>query len=195
VGVLLLGAACAVVLSTGMNYLLSPSTNVIRDIYQRFINPGAEERRLVAIQKMVVVAIGLCAFLMVFIPTYLNLNISILKYSYFAYTMYGVSITPALLAALAWKRATRQAGIASILTGAGMTLFFEFVFPLLFPQWMLASTTATSAAKDVWGADPWGIPTVFLSFAASSLVLIIVTYMTPPPRPEDLEKLFPTARA
>jgi len=40
VGVLLLGAACAVVLSTGMNYLLSPSTNVIRDIYQRFIIPA-----------------------------------------------------------------------------------------------------------------------------------------------------------
>jgi SSS family solute:Na+ symporter/sodium/proline symporter len=195
VGVLLLGAACAVVLSTGMNYLLSPSTNVIRDIYQRFINPGAEERRVVAIQKMVVVAIGLCAFLMIFIPTYLHSNISILKYSYFAYTMYGVSITPALLAALAWKRATRQAGIASILTGAGMTLFLEFLFPILFPQWMLASTTATSAAKDVWGADPWGIPTVFLSFAASSLVLVVVTYLTPPPRPEDLEKLFPAATA
>lgn len=37
IGILLLGAACAVVISTGMNYLLSPSTNIMRDIYQRFI--------------------------------------------------------------------------------------------------------------------------------------------------------------
>ncbi|MFI5143502.1 MAG: sodium:solute symporter, partial [Thermoanaerobaculales bacterium] len=33
VGLLLLGAACAVVISTGMNYLLSPTTNIMRDIY------------------------------------------------------------------------------------------------------------------------------------------------------------------
>src|SRR5512137_1697784 len=51
VGVLLLGAACAVVLSTGMNYLLSSSSNVIRDIYQRFINPHMEEMKMVALQK------------------------------------------------------------------------------------------------------------------------------------------------
>ncbi len=47
VGVLLLGAACAVVISTGMNYLLSPSTTIMRDIYQRFMKKGAhaEKRR------------------------------------------------------------------------------------------------------------------------------------------------------
>ena len=47
VGVLLLAAACAVVLSTGMNYLLSSSSNVIRDIYQKLINPASNPDRLV----------------------------------------------------------------------------------------------------------------------------------------------------
>ena len=42
VGVLLLGAACAVVISTGMNYLLSPSTTLMRDIYQRFLKKDAD---------------------------------------------------------------------------------------------------------------------------------------------------------
>jgi Na+/proline symporter len=191
VNLLLLGAACVVVLSTGMNYLLSPSTNVIRDIYQRFIRPDAPQKTVVAVQKVFVVVLGLCAFLMVWIPTILKSNISILKYSYFAYTLYGVSITPALLAALAWKRATRAAGVISILTGAVVTLFFELIFPHLFPGAMLAAETATSVARDVWGADPWGIPTIFFSFGASLLALIIVTYLTPPPKPEELEKLFP----
>ncbi|MFH1943126.1 MAG: sodium:solute symporter family protein, partial [bacterium] len=36
IGVLLLGAATVVVISTGMNYLLSPTTTLIRDIFQRF---------------------------------------------------------------------------------------------------------------------------------------------------------------
>jgi SSS family solute:Na+ symporter len=191
VGTLLLAAACAVVLSTGMNYLLSPSTNVIRDIYQRFIRPDAPQKTVVAVQKVFVVVLGLCAFLMIWIPTIRKSNISILRYSYFAYTIYGVSITPALLAALAWKRVTRAAGVASIVAGAVVTLFFELVFPKVFPGSMLASQSATSAVKDVMGADPWGIPSIFFSFGASLLALIVVTYLTPPPKPEELEKLFP----
>ena len=35
----------------------------------------------------------------------------------FAYTIYGAGITPALLAAFFWKRATKAGAVASILTG------------------------------------------------------------------------------
>jgi len=45
-----------------------------------------------------VVALGVCAFLLIFIPTALKLQISVLQYAYFAYTMYGVAVTPALFA-------------------------------------------------------------------------------------------------
>ncbi len=89
-GVLLLGAACAVVISTGMNYLLSPSTNIMRDIYQRFLKPDATQKQMIALQKVFICILGVCAFLMIFIPTYFGLQISVLRYSYFAYTMYGV---------------------------------------------------------------------------------------------------------
>ena len=133
VGLLLLAAACVVVLSTGMNYLLSPSTNIMRDIYQKFINPDADQKKMVALQKIFIVILGLCAFLMIFIPTKFNLQISVLKYAYFAYTLYGVAITPALIAALSWKRATKQGGIASIITGAVLAIVFDLVIPYGFP--------------------------------------------------------------
>ena len=74
VGVLLLGAACAVVLSTGMNYLLSSSSNVIRDIYQKMINPASDPEKMVGLQKVFIVVMGLCAFVMIFIPTYFKLG-------------------------------------------------------------------------------------------------------------------------
>ncbi|MFA6572218.1 MAG: sodium:solute symporter family protein, partial [Bacteroidota bacterium] len=64
VGLLLLAAAVVVVLSTGMNYLLSPSTNIIRDVYQTFINPKADQKKVVALQKVFIVVLGLVAFLM-----------------------------------------------------------------------------------------------------------------------------------
>ncbi len=112
IGVLLLAAAVAVVISTGMNYLLSPTTNIMRDIYQRFLNPSASQKSMVVMQKVLIIILGLIAF---YIATNLK---SVLEMSYFAYTIYGVSITPALLAALAWKRASRLGGLVSIISGA-----------------------------------------------------------------------------
>jgi SSS family solute:Na+ symporter/sodium/proline symporter len=192
VGVLLLGAACAVVLSTGMNYLLSSSSNVMRDIYQGMINPKADPTRMVALQKVFIVVMGFCAFLMIFVPTYLKSQISVLQYAYFAYTMYGVAVTPALFAALTWKRATRQGGVASIVGGAVATVFFEFVLPWLAPGVLEGAKGASGA---VFGADPWGIPSIYPSAIISVGLLVVVSLLTPAPKPETLERLFPTTKA
>jgi SSS family solute:Na+ symporter/sodium/proline symporter len=178
VGLLLLAAACAVVISTGMNYLLSPSTNIMRDIYQRLIRPDADQRKMVALQKVFVVILGVCAFLLIFIPTVLQARISVLSYAYFAYTMYGVAITPALLAALTWKRATRAGGIASIVSGALMAILFELVIPRAFPSVMK-------------GGDPWGIPSIYPAIIVSVLCLVIGSLVTEKPRAEELQKFFP----
>ena len=178
VGLLLLGAACAVVISTGMNYLLSPSTNIMRDIYQRFLKPDADQAKMVALQKVFVVILGLCAFLMIFIPTVLRARISVLSYAYFAYTMYGVSITPALLAALTWKRATKLGGVASIVSGAGTAILFGLVIPNAFPNVLK-------------GGDPWGIPSIYPALAVSLLFLIIGSLASAKPKPEELAVFFP----
>ncbi|MBN2200905.1 sodium:solute symporter family protein [bacterium] len=178
VGLLLLAAACAVVISTGMNYLLSPSTNVLRDILEPFSRTKPDAARSVAVQKAVVVLLGLAAFAMIFIPTVLHKPISVLKYSYFAYTMYGVSITPALLAALAWKRATKQGGVASIVSGALTALILEILVPAVWPGVMR-------------GGDPWGIPSIFPALAVSIFSLVAVSLLTPKPSPAELVKLFP----
>lgn len=177
-GLLLLGAACAVVLSTGMNYLLSPTTNIMRDIYGQFSKKVSSEAKKIALQKVFIVILGICAFLMIFIPTVSGSSISVLRYSYTAYTMYGVAITPALLAALIWKRATKAGGLASIIGGAVSALILELVIPNLFPSVMK-------------GGDPWGIPGIYISFLISLGCLVIFSLLTPPPREEELERLFP----
>ena len=179
VGLLLLGAACAVVISTGMNYLLSPTTNIMRDVYQRFLNPEAPQARMVALQKVFVVILGVCAFLMIFVPTVLHARISVLRYAFFAYTMYGVAITPALLAALTWRRATRAGGLASIVSGAVMAIVFELVIPNAFPAVML-------------GGDPWGIPSIYPAALVSIGALVVVSLLTPKPTAAELEPLFGT---
>lgn len=177
VGVLLLGASAVVVISTGMNYLLSPSTNIMVDIYKRFINPDLDHKKAVAMQKILIVILGVLAFLMIYIPTKLNMNISVLQYAYTAYTIYGVAITPALIAALAWKRATRQAGIISIVSGTFMVVILDIVIRYGFPELLI-------------DGDPWGIPSIYPSLFISLGSLIVVSYLTPKPDPKTLEKLF-----
>ena len=148
VGVLLLGAACAVVISTGMNYLLSPSTTLMRDIYQRFLNRNAAQKNLVALQKVLVVAIGVVAF---FLAVRLK---SVLEMSFFAYTIYGAAITPALIAALAWKRATRAGGLASIISGTVVCILLKVLAEMLPPG-------------KVPDGDPWGIPIIYPALLVS----------------------------
>lgn len=177
IGFLLLAAACAVVISTGMNYLLSPSTNIIRDILQCEFRVALDPKKAVRVQKYVVILLGLCAFAMIFIPTLLGKSISVLRYSYFAYTIYGVSITPALVAALAWKRASKAGGVASILSGVTSSLVFEIIIPQVFPEVLK-------------NGDPWGIPGIYPSLGLSLLILIIVSLCTRPPEPSVLKNLF-----
>jgi SSS family solute:Na+ symporter/sodium/proline symporter len=171
VGVLLLGAACVVVLSTAMNYLLSPTTNIMRDVYQRFIKPDAGEKTMVRLQKVMVVLLGIVALL-------IGITLeSVLGMAYFAYTIYGVALTPALLAALTWRRATKAGGLASIILGTlvclGLKLFSAFGPAHLNPE-----------------GDPFGIPLIYPAFIVSALALVVVSYMTPPPSRETLDRIF-----
>ncbi len=181
VGLLLLAAAVVVVISTGMNYLLSPSTNIIRDIYGRFINENSDSKKNIALQKIFIVILGFVAFLMIFLPTYYNMKISVLQYAYTAYTIYGVAITPALLAALSWKRATKAAGVTSIISGTIVVVFLDIIVRYGFPQLLV-------------DGDPWGIPSIYPGLLVSIGTLVIVSYMTPKPERETLIKLFPNMK-
>ncbi|MCH7858991.1 MAG: sodium:solute symporter family protein, partial [Candidatus Marinimicrobia bacterium] len=110
-GAVLLAAAIAIVLSTGNTFLLVPSTNVSRDIYQRFINPGATDRQKVNLQRVMVVIFGGIGLLL------LTQFETVLSMALYAYSLVGASLTPALLAAFLWKRVTPQGGVACIAGG------------------------------------------------------------------------------
>lgn len=189
VGMLLLAAACAVVLSTGMNYLLSSSSNVMRDIYQGMVNKNSDPTKMVALQKVFIVCMGLVAFAMIFVPTVLKWQISVLQYAYFAYTLYGVAVTPALFAALTWKRATRAGGLASIVGGTVATIFFELVLPRVAPSVLVAAKEGS-----YFGADPWGIPSIYPAAIISIGLLIVVSLMTAKPTEKELAPLFGAAK-
>jgi SSS family solute:Na+ symporter/sodium/proline symporter len=161
-GAAVLTTIMAIIVSTAISYLLVPATALVRDLYQRFINPKASEKRLVWLLRALVIALGTVAFV---ISTYTD---KFLEVALRAYTIYGTGVTPSLVAALTWKRATAQGAVASIAIGVGTTLIWEF-------GGFGAST----------GIDPV-IPAITLSV----LTLVIVSLMTPPPSRKQLEPFF-----
>ena len=119
-GALLLTTIMAIVLSTAGSYLLAPATAVVRDMYQRFINPRASERSLVILLRLTVVFLGIAAYGMSI------LSDEFLSVALLAYTIYGAAITPSLAAAFFWKRATAHGAVASIISGTGTTLLWKW---------------------------------------------------------------------
>jgi SSS family solute:Na+ symporter len=103
---------------------------------------------------------------------------SVLDMAYFAYTIYGVSITPALIAALTWKRATKAGGLASIISGAVVCVALKVLTYML-------------PAHLVPDGDPFGIPLIYPALVVSLGSLIIVSLATRPPEPEMIKSLFP----
>ena len=63
-GAILLGGIFAKVISTANNYLFSPATNLIHDVYARFINRNASERQMLIVSRVLVLALGLFALLL-----------------------------------------------------------------------------------------------------------------------------------
>jgi len=116
VGAILLGGIFAKVISTANNYLFSPATNLIHDVYGRFINPQASERRKLVMSRLIVIVLGLFALLQ---ATRFE---SVLKASLYAYTVYGAAVTPVIMAVFFWKRATTAAAITSIALGTAVTV-------------------------------------------------------------------------
>lgn len=153
IGCVALAAIVAVIVSTADSFLLVPSTNFMRDIYQRFINPEVSQKQFLLYSRITVVVLGVLAFLQI------QFFSSVLSMALYAYTMYGVGITPAVLAAFFWKRATPAAGVAAIASGMGLTLVWE-IFGL---------------------TDKAGIGTIYVALGASLFCLIVISLLSPPP--------------
>jgi len=160
IGCLLLAAIVAVIVSTADSFLLVPATNIMRDVYQRFINPKVSQKKIVLYSRFVVVALGVIAFIQV------RFFERVLQMALYAYTMYGVGITPALMGAFFWKRATPAGGVCSLAAGMVITLVWEIL------------------------GQPFAVATVYPALAGSVLSLIIVSLAGKKPGIEKWQPFF-----
>jgi len=120
-GCLFLVTVVGIIVSTADSFLLVPATTFIKDVYLNFINPDANEKKIVFLSRMMVLLFGVIAY---FVSRAFAESTGFFAKALYAYTIYGAAITPCLIAALFWKGATKQGAIVSILSGTILTLLW-----------------------------------------------------------------------
>jgi solute:Na+ symporter, SSS family len=162
-GALLMGAIFAKIISTANNYLFSPATNLIEDVFARYIAPDASNKRILIVSRLIVVLLGIWAL-------YQALGTeSVLQKALYAYTIYSAALTPVILAAFYWRRANAAGAVSAIAAGTFVTVFWDtpFVHHYL---------PAVVAERDA----------IFPALLAALMCLFGVSLLTKPPRPEQL---------
>ena len=168
-GLLLVSTMMAIIVSTADSFLLIPATNLTRDVYLKHVNPTASEKQILLISRSLVLILGVIAFLLV------SQFKTVLNAAFTAYNIYGTSITPALLAAFLWKRATSLGAIASIITGATVTIVWTYFLP----NW--------SGFNQL---HPFLQEMTYPAAGLSILMLVIGSLITKPPDKNSLDQFF-----
>ncbi len=166
-GALLLGAIFAKVISTANNYLFSPATNLVNDVFLRYMQPGASNKRILLVSRLAVVGLGIWALIQ---GAY---TVSILEKALYAYTIYSTALTPVVLAAFYSRRINSYGAVSCIAAGTFVTVFWGTDF-------VRHHLPVAIAQRDA----------IFPALLASLLCLFVVSWLTPPPRPDKVAQFF-----
>lgn len=167
-GALLLGAIFAKVLSTANNYLFSPATNLVNDIFLRYMQPGASNQRILLVSRLVVAGLGIWALIQ---GAY---TVSILEKALYAYTIYSTALTPVILAAFYSRRINSYGAVSCIAAGTFVTVIWDTSFVHQHLPLVLGHRDA-----------------IFPALLASLICLFVVSWLTPPPSREKVAQFLP----
>ncbi|UCG46916.1 MAG: sodium:solute symporter family protein [Phycisphaerales bacterium] len=131
IGIIFMITVVGIIISTADSFLLVPATTFIKDIYLNYINPKAPEKRIVLMSRLMVLTFGVIAWL---VSLAFSESTTVFEKALYAFTVYGSAITPCLVAALFWKRATTAGAICSILAGTVTTLLWEEIIKSHLPK-------------------------------------------------------------
>jgi SSS family solute:Na+ symporter/sodium/proline symporter len=162
-GALMVGAIFAKVVSTANNYLFSPATNLVNDVFVRYIAPDASNKRILIVSRLMVVFLGIWALFQALHTS------SVLKMTLYAYTVYSAALTPVILAAFYSRRANAPGAVSAIAVGTFVTVFWDSAF-------IHQHLPAVVAQRDA----------IFPALLASVLCLVVVSAVTKAPSHEQI---------
>jgi SSS family solute:Na+ symporter/sodium/pantothenate symporter len=180
-GGLILAAPYAAAMSAVAGYLLLMSSSLVRDIYQRNINPDVSARTVRRITYLTTAVVGVIVTAASLWPPPFLQYLIIFTGAGMACTFLGPTVL-----ALYWRRATRPGALASLVAG-----FLGLTIPWALGICGLGKSGVTGAAAQTWapyylfGLDPL-IYGLLLSFAAG----ILVSLFTQPLSAKQVDRYF-----
>ncbi|MBL8362756.1 MAG: cation acetate symporter [Rubrivivax sp.] len=168
----------AAALSTADGLLLTIANALSHDLYYKMIDPNAPTARRVMISKVLLLVVAVLAAL---VAAQKPADILFLVSAAFSFA--AAAFFPALVLGVFWKRANKWGAVLGMISGLGIT----FYYMVTTQPWLRGIFGVTSPIADNiwWGIQPisagvFGVP---LGFA----VIIIVSLLTPAPKPEVQE--------
>jgi SSS family solute:Na+ symporter len=160
IGGLFMVSLLAALLTGATSFLLSGAINISRDIYMGWVNPGANDTRILKVSRL---SVGLMAVLGLLIALWVDDIIAIYQVA-LAFT--ASALVAPVLAAMFWERATKTGVIASTVGALVASLL-----------WRLAG-------------QPLGIHEIAPGLVASAALLVVVSLMTSHSQDEQVTAYF-----
>jgi sodium/pantothenate symporter len=175
---LILAAPFGAVMATVSTYLVVIAAGVVRDVYQRFLHPGAGDIAIRRATRVTMIAIGAIAVLANIKPVGFLQAIVVFSTSGAGAALF----VPAMMAAH-WRRATAPGVLAAMVAGSG-TVLVLFITGWLGEQSGIGMATSF-APYYLCGVEPvvWGL-------SASAIAGIGGSLITSPPPQKLVSRLF-----
>lgn len=119
------GLVCAAIIASTMSSadsdMLCASTIFTKDLYQKYINPKVEDRKLITMTRVSNVVIGLGAMCIALF------EINIITLNIFSFMLRAAGPFAAFILGVSVKKVSKNAGLASILAGSAMGIFWQIM--------------------------------------------------------------------
>ncbi len=117
---ILLAAVLSAIMSTIAAQLLASASALSEDFYSTFVRKNASNKELVIVSRLTVLIVALLA-----VSLAQNPKNSVLQLVGYAWAGLGAAFGPVILLSLFWKRMTRNAAIAGVISGGIMVILWQ----------------------------------------------------------------------
>lgn len=160
IGGLFLCGILAAIMSTADSQLLVTASAVSEDIYHKIIRPKADNKKVLLVSRVTVLAVAVIAYIIA-----LNPDNSIMGLVSNAWAGFGSAFGPLVLLSLYWKRTNLPGAVAGIVSGALTVIVWDYM-PLANGQTLGSAT---------------GLYSLALGFLISLVLIILVSVSTKAP--------------
>lgn len=149
----------AATISSSDSYLLIAASAVAKNIYQGMFKKNATDKQVMTASRVTLLAIAVIAAILA-----LDEKSVIFQIVSFAWAGFGATFGPLMIFSLFWKRTTRAGAIAGMISGAAIVFIWKLGISKL--------------------GGVFGIYELLPAFIISSIVIVVVSLVTPKPSKE-----------